>query len=224
LASIVGYRFTLKIIDASASVPNNIILLRDDVFVSEFVTLSPAELLTSIDRFGIHVLLFENESERLIAATHVAPAEQILFMHYAGFDARELSASLLSRFSVIAKEYRNLNLISLLLSAAAHFYLGGGRRKVIAYLKESRHLKQKRILLTPAKDGIARQEYLNSEQILTLKPYFILFESLLNLDIKSSKQFEDLVYEIRCFDWHNQDIASSLSLNLQNQNIGLDRK
>ena len=224
MASIGGSKFTLKVIDASAAVPNNIILLRDDVFVSELFMLSPDELLTSNDRLGIHVQIIENESGRLIAATHVAPAEQILFMHYAGFDARDLTTSVLSRCSVIAKEFRNLNLIRLLLNAAANFYVGRGRCNVIAYLQESRHLTPKSNGFTPATGGNVRQEYLHSGQILTLKPYFIQFEHLLNLDVKSPKQFEDLVYEIQCFAWHKQDTFSCHSLNLQNQNIGLDGK
>ena len=144
--------------------------------------------------------------------------------HHAGFDASDLSTSVLSRCSVIAKEFRNLNLIRLLLNAAANFYVGRGRCNVIAYLQESRHLTPKSNGFTPATGGNVRQEYLHSGQILTLKPYFIQFEHLLNLDVKSPKQFEDLVYEIQCFAWHKQDTFSCHSLNLQNQNIGLDGK
>ncbi len=81
--------------------------------------------------------------------------------HHAGFDARELSTSVLSRCSVIAKEFRNLNLIRLLLNAA-NFCVGCGRSNVIAYLQESRFLTQKSNGLTPAIDGNVRQEYLHS--------------------------------------------------------------
>ena len=224
LASFAGNRFTLKIVDATVALPNKLILLRDDVLVSELAMLSPDELLTSNDRFGIHVLLFENETERLIGATHVAPAEQILFMHYAGFDARELSTSVLARCSVIAKNFRGQGFLNLLLSAAANFFVRRGRSNIITYLPEDGLLLQRRFYLTPVQDGVARKEHLQSGQTISFKPFFILFEHLLHLEVKESKHFDDLIYEIQGFDWFSQNSDSVSSFKIPDQNFSFDGK
>ena len=223
LTTLVGNKFTITIIDATAELPSQMILLRDDVLVSELMMLNPDELLISDDHFGTHVLLYENATGRMVGATHVAPAEQITFMHYAGYDAQELANSVLSRSSVIAKNYRSRGLLHLLLSAAANFYVQRGRNKVITYLPEDTIYPQRRFNLTPVAEGSARKVQVQSGQTFCLKPFFISFEHLLHLDVNLDQEVKDLIYKIRSFDWFSQNTGTISAFNVSNQNIGLDR-
>lgn len=207
IATFIGETFTLKIFDGTIEVPNDALLLREQVYISEWKILEPENLQTADDTRGIHVLIYENATGKLAGCTHMLEAEQSAFVEQSGLKIDDLCNAVLSSRSTVSKEFRSKGIFQFLVYTATRYYRMSGRNIVVSYLEDNDHPTHKRFKMDMIPHGRKRVEPLTSGKLLSLSPYatsvnYAMYRGSLDLntdlqDIMSQLVIDEIKVTIR---------------------------
>lgn len=129
--------------------PAELIDLRREVYGNEMHFLDDENMVSENDRHGIHIAIYEKETQRIAASAHVVDAENSDFSKHSGVAREDLTKSIYGSRFLVSRDFRNCGLFSLLLYLGMREGRMRGRVSLIAYQNEGDSAVNKVIDMQP---------------------------------------------------------------------------
>lgn len=114
----------LKIVyhPGAAALPKEVLELRKETFVDERNIMVDSEVEQSSDTRGWHILIYDKECEKLVAAAHIEEASHSEITSEINLDDSQLHNAVFAKRATIAKDYRGRSVLPLLIYALMRPY------------------------------------------------------------------------------------------------------
>ena len=169
-------RWRLCVQSTPQGLPHDVEQLRRQVYVEEWGIMDHDHVICGNDFLGVHILLYDKLTNSLVACTHIVEAELSDFVEQSGVSPRDLSESVLSSRTTIAKPFRSRSLFQLLVYAAVRHFRIQGRKFVVSYLQDGDHPTHKRFKMELIPHAKTRVVDLPNRHQVTLSPHAVSIE------------------------------------------------
>ena len=177
-----------------AELPSGYFDLRAEIYGTETQFLPKTELVDKNDRAGIHYAIVQKSTGLILAATTMIDARLSDFSEYSLTPRDQLYATVLATRGLVRKEFRNLNLFSIILYWAFSDSRSLGFKNVVSYVEEG-EIAAKKIIEYQIDSSIPTRSVVGaSGKSYTLSAFYErLPQALINIAAKFDTEYFEFV-------------------------------